>query len=271
MGKYRWMGDDHWLEKRARRSKKGKKQSGVHEDSAVLIETRRRTVRDRREELRSSLWFAKYSGQLSALESRLDSVRTVLCLGLGRISTERNAQLQWALLMETPAFGPLDKLYYYDPVFDDTDRLLLSESEEIDVGILQNDEEVADLIRRAIASEDRGPQTKPSLLLYMPHCDLTLYESTLALLMSGDRGALENVLLLANNLKRYLETKSDRQLAPFPSLTRTVSHSSWQVTEMLQPLPSDYYAPFVDLAWQWWDSEGGAERDTCCKEKDTSS
>ncbi|KAI0340597.1 SRR1-domain-containing protein [Trametopsis cervina] len=125
---------------------------------------------------------------LSPLHSELPQVK-VLCLGLGSPSASRDARAQLAFLLEVCDDLILERstVAVYDPAFTDEDDQLLA----------------ALRLKRLPDSENRDaayPLAEPTIV-FMPHCDLQLYENLLRSNWSPDR--LPQVVLIANRLAEY--------------------------------------------------------------------
>ncbi|KAI9571509.1 SRR1-domain-containing protein [Boletus coccyginus] len=113
----------------------------------------------------------------------------VLCLGLGSPSSSGDARAQLALLGCLCASVDIDfaEVSVYDPVFTDADRQLFQA-----LGI-----RCLDHIQGAEHSLDCPT------ILYMPHCDLKLYEMVIRANWTLD--GLCNVVFLANRFRDYVD------------------------------------------------------------------
>ncbi|KAI6005910.1 hypothetical protein EDD15DRAFT_687813 [Pisolithus albus] len=131
--------------------------------------------------------------------------RKVLCLGLGSPSGSRDARAQLALLSRLCSFADIDlmNVCLYDPVFTSADE---------------------DLFRvLGMQCIDDKKDVQHSLdcptMLYMPHCDLALYETVLR--ANWSRECLCSMVLVANNFYDYLEHNAISKLeVEYPCLTR---------------------------------------------------
>jgi len=156
------------------------------------------------------------------LDAKFTSPEKILCLGLGSPSNSRDARAQLAFLLRL--CGDLNlvgaHVTLYDPIFTDEDTQLLG----VRLGL-------------NITSVPIGYALSAPTIVYMPHCDMTLYESFLRENWSNDRLSL--VILIGNNLCDYTESNSSRkmsgnfpcilQLAPYlesKSLPISTSHST---------------------------------------------
>ncbi|KIK67752.1 hypothetical protein GYMLUDRAFT_155023, partial [Collybiopsis luxurians FD-317 M1] len=141
----------------------------------------------------------------------------VSCLGLGSPESSDNARAQMAFLLKACDYFNIDhsSISVFDPVFTDEDKLLFR---ELGVSVLDNNGS----IRRPDAVD--GPT-----LLFMPHCDLTLYEDVLSTNWSLDH--LGNILFICNTFAEYLQKYgylllsipvSDQNIFIFSSSTRSL-------------------------------------------------
>ncbi|ETW85498.1 hypothetical protein HETIRDRAFT_448582 [Heterobasidion irregulare TC 32-1] len=156
-------------------------------------------------------------------EASIDSP-SVLCLGLGCPASSRNARSQLAFLIETRdnLFLDRDKVAAYDPAFTAEDVALLAQ----------------------LSSKDLSIETPT--LLFMPHCDMGLYEALLRDNWSSER--LCSLFLIGNLFSDYLVNKPSNKMATqFPCLTRLTPYL------LARPLPSGGPNPtaFVSLAIQF--------------------
>ncbi|KAI0685476.1 SRR1-domain-containing protein [Cytidiella melzeri] len=131
----------------------------------------------------------------------------VLCLGLGSPSSSRDARAQLAFLLEVCDDLTLERsnVSAYDPAFTDEDDQLLAT-----LGM-----------KRLPDSENRNaayPLPEPTIV-YMPHCDLQLYENLLRANWSRDR--LPQLVLIANRFSEYLDSIPSHKLtAEHPRVSR---------------------------------------------------
>lgn len=156
---------------------------------------------------------------ISGLKTWHSVPRKVLCLGLGSPTNSVNAQAQLALLLEICDSLAIDyaQISAYDPVFTDEDRTLFT---ELDLTVLSTSNYVADA----------------PTLLYMPHCDLDLYETILRAHWSET--LLSQILLVCNHFQDYVDNNSERKLkAKAPCLLRIVPFLK------SEPLPSSSAFP----------------------------
>ncbi|KAJ3812671.1 SRR1-domain-containing protein, partial [Lentinula lateritia] len=118
----------------------------------------------------------------------------VTCLGLGSPETSDNARAQLAFLLKVCDALNIDcaRISIYDPVFTDEDKSLLRQLGMCDAHIcnITTDEE--------------------STIIFMPHCDLSLYESVLAANWSSSR--LDKSLFICNHFDDYIQNNSIRSL-----------------------------------------------------------
>ncbi|TCD62302.1 hypothetical protein EIP91_007098, partial [Steccherinum ochraceum] len=133
-----------------------------------------------RQELRAGDWLQEcHDLLLESLQLLRASSPEVLCLGLGSPSSSRDARAQLVFLLEICDKISLDpsKVSVYDPVFSEEDERLLD-------------------------ANAAYPLPVPTIV-FMPHCDLQLYENLIHENWSTDR--LSHLLLIANRLSEYVD------------------------------------------------------------------
>ncbi|THH14712.1 hypothetical protein EW146_g5658 [Bondarzewia mesenterica] len=132
-----------------------------------------------------------------ALKEASFSSPHVLCLGLGCPAASRDARSQLAFLLETCDHLSFDrgKVAVYDPAFTPKDVNLLIKL-------------------------NRGKhRVEAPTILFMPHCDVQLYENLLRENWTAER--LSNLFLICNLLSEYLDSNpSHKVAAQFPCLAR---------------------------------------------------
>ncbi|KAI0797800.1 SRR1-domain-containing protein [Abortiporus biennis] len=164
----------------ARPRKKRKNKPGLH---ATTNQTQPSEALHRmRQYLLQGDWMLECKQLLRESVSLLQaSSPEVLCLGLGSPASSRDARAQLAFLLEACDEMSLDysKVSAYDPVFTPEDQQLLDDLEGA-----------------------AYPFDTPTIV-FMPHCDLQLYENLLRENWSRER--LPNLLLIANRLSEYLD------------------------------------------------------------------
>ncbi|EIW84975.1 hypothetical protein CONPUDRAFT_117312 [Coniophora puteana RWD-64-598 SS2] len=134
----------------------------------------------------------------------------VLCLGLGSPTASHNSRAQLAFLIQLCNFLDIhtSKVTAYDPAFTDADRGLLT---DLDVRCLTENTE------NKAGTHPIGCPT----ILYLPHCDLWLYERIVRENWSPVQ--LGRVVFIANRFKDYVDNipaaKMNKQ---YPCLTRFV-------------------------------------------------
>ncbi|CDO70712.1 hypothetical protein BN946_scf184798.g27 [Trametes cinnabarina] len=126
-----------------------------------------------------------------------DTAPNILCLGLGSPASSRDARAQLAFLLAacddlsiaTLVHSSQDRarVSVFDPVFSDKDLQLLAQLR---------------LIHLPENRQARYTLESPTIV-FMPHCDLKLYENLLRENWSSAR--MSNVLLIANRLSDYAE------------------------------------------------------------------
>ncbi|KAJ3975228.1 SRR1-domain-containing protein [Lentinula raphanica] len=132
---------------------------------------------------------------------------TVTCLGLGSPETSDNARVQLAFLLTACDALHIDhkNVSIYDPVFTNEDKALF-----IQLGLQVLEYEHSDPPPEShLPILAAGGQTGVSIL-FMPHCDLTLYESVLAARWSLER--LRNVVFVGNHFDDYIQNNSVQSL-----------------------------------------------------------
>ncbi|KAJ4496803.1 SRR1-domain-containing protein [Lentinula lateritia] len=125
----------------------------------------------------------------------------VTCLGLGSPETSDNARAQLAFLLKVCDALNIDcaRISIYDPVFTDEDKSLLR---QLGMCVLDCGSDTTDTCN---ITTDEEPT-----ILFMPHCDLALYESVLAANWFSSR--LNNSLFICNHLDDYIQNNSIRSL-----------------------------------------------------------
>ncbi|KDQ60616.1 hypothetical protein JAAARDRAFT_555598 [Jaapia argillacea MUCL 33604] len=199
------MGDSSFLyaEFTPTRTRKNRK---TKDKPAVTLQT---LFHHARMELASWSWMLEYQSILRTVFSDLTidmSSLNVVCLGLGSPSTSVNARLQLGFLLRLcEDFGISHrKVSVYDPVFTQSDVLFLEE------------------LQFSVPCNSTGSQkTAPPTVLFMPHCDLHLYEHIFR--QHWEKECLANMVLIANVLGQYLESNPSHKLSSdCPCLSRIV-------------------------------------------------
>ncbi|OJA11939.1 hypothetical protein AZE42_06377 [Rhizopogon vesiculosus] len=132
-----------------------------------------------------------------ALRETNISCPDVLCLGLGSPSTSREARAQLAFLIRLCAVLDIGSVSIYDPVFTDADK-------EFFHGL----------------GDAKHTVERPTIL-YMPHCDLELYENIIGANWSEDN--LRRIIFIANRFSDYTDNNSRSKLeVESPRLMRLV-------------------------------------------------
>ncbi|KAN0077254.1 SRR1 domain containing protein [Tylopilus felleus] len=131
-----------------------------------------------------------------ALAAACIKPQKVLCLGLGSPSSSRDARAQLAFLGCLCASFAMDsdQVFVYDPVFTDVDKQLFQ--------ILGM--RCLDHVQGAVHALDRPT------ILYMPHCDLNLYETVIR--ANWTLEGLCNLVFLANRFSDYVDNNSVSKL-----------------------------------------------------------
>ncbi|KAK2460614.1 hypothetical protein APHAL10511_007084 [Amanita phalloides] len=115
------------------------------------------------------------------------SITDVICLGLGSPSSSRNARVQLAFLLKICDCLLIERhrISIYDPIFSQDDLLLLR---ELNLTVLSD-------------NENGLHSMQSSAIVYMPHCDMGLYEN---LLKANWKPDATKLLFIANQLSDYL-------------------------------------------------------------------
>ncbi|KAG8217546.1 hypothetical protein J3R82DRAFT_5695 [Butyriboletus roseoflavus] len=167
-----------------------------------------------------------------ALRGACVEPQKVLCLGLGSPSSSREARAQLALLSYLCASSDMDAadVFVYDPVFTAADRELF---QTLGMRCLDHDQGTVHAL-------------DCPTILYMPHCDLKLYERVIR--ANWTLQGLCNVVFLANRFRDYVDNNAASRLeTEAPCLMRLV-----QFTES-RALPTSEAFPgaFNNLSFQY--------------------
>jgi len=131
------------------------------------------------------------------LQDHLSSAPSkILCLGLGSPSSSSNSRAQLAFLLEICKATAIEhcNVSVYDPVFTEEDDVLFK---HLDIRMLAENK------------EGRYPLEAPTIL-WMPHCDLGLYENVLAANWSSTQ--LSYIILISNRLGDYVDSTPKHKL-----------------------------------------------------------
>lgn len=142
------------------------------------------------EELTATDWLRDCKQLLrDALASLRLSAHRVLCLGLGSPAASRDARAQLAFLLAVCDDLSLDRTHIsvYDPVFTADDTRLLD----------------ALGVHRLAENRRAGYAVDEPTIVFMPHCDLHLYENLFR--ENWTQARLPNLVLIANRLSEYAE------------------------------------------------------------------
>ncbi|KAJ4479214.1 SRR1-domain-containing protein [Lentinula aciculospora] len=187
---------------------------------------------------------------------------TVTCLGLGSPETSDNARAQLAFLLKTcDCFNIQNytKISIYDPVFTEEDKLLF-----VQLGICVMDPRETHQFNATV---------EEPTILYMPHCDLALYEDVLTANWSLER--LGNILFICNHFDDYIQ----KLVCGSPCPPLSSSHFALvtvapHITSLPLPPSPDWPGAFNNISAQfmsknkldtgWLKKEPeGKERSTC--------
>ncbi|KAJ7470593.1 SRR1-domain-containing protein [Mycena latifolia] len=150
-----------------------------------------------REELAKDDWSSRCQQLLREhLTAHSLSPSQVLCLGLGSPSSSANSRAQLGFLLEICESIGIEhaNVSVYDPVFSEEDGVLFQE-----------------LRMRVLSENKEGSYPLDSAtILWMPHCDLGLYENVLRANWSRER--LPYVILISNRLGDYVDSNPRHKL-----------------------------------------------------------
>ncbi|KAG2157415.1 SRR1-domain-containing protein [Suillus clintonianus] len=133
-----------------------------------------------------------------ALQKTNISYPDVLCLGLGSPSTSREARAQLAFLIslcDSLQIGP-SNVSVYDPVFTDADKALF---QSFGMRCLPD---TASLFYLICMADGKHAVDRPTIL-YMPHCDLKLYENIIGANWTEEE--LGRMIFVANRFSDYTD------------------------------------------------------------------
>ncbi|KAH9901185.1 hypothetical protein C8Q73DRAFT_662608 [Cubamyces lactineus] len=179
--------EDHFTPARTRKKRKNRPQAAPPSLTVLLDRAS--------EELAHGDWLRETQQSLrESLEEAFpasDAAPSVLCLGLGSPASSRDARAQLAFLLAACDDLSIDRtnVAAFDPVFAPQDLELLA---QLRLTALPDN--------RQASYELRSPT-----IVFMPHCDLHLYENLLR--ENWSPAQLPNVLLIANRLCDYAEKK----------------------------------------------------------------
>ncbi|EIW60570.1 uncharacterized protein TRAVEDRAFT_165463 [Trametes versicolor FP-101664 SS1] len=181
-----------------------------------------------------------------------DAAPDVLCLGLGSPASSRDACAQLAFLLAACDDLSIDhtKVSVYDPVFAEQDLRLLT------------------LLGLTALPENRQASygLRSPTIVFMPHCDLHLYENLLR--ENWTRARLPHVLLIANRLREYAESIPSRKLASeHPCVARLTPFLTSRPLAPCAQFPTAFNNTAIqyvradalaDRPADWWTLPGGA-------------
>ncbi|KAG2349582.1 hypothetical protein BDR05DRAFT_955459 [Suillus weaverae] len=202
---------------RARRNRRG---NGRHEPP-LLIDLVDRCKAD----IESNGWITSCLGLVQdALRKTNISCPDVLCLGLGSPSSSREARAQLAFLINSCTILEIgsSNVSVYDPVFTDADRALFQS-----FGM------------RCLPDTDGKHAVKRPTILYMPHCDLKLYENIIGANWSEEQ--LGRIIFVANRFSDYTDNHPQSKLQiESPYLMRLAPHLECHPLPTLQTFSSAF-------------------------------
>ncbi|KAL7283229.1 hypothetical protein ACG7TL_002656 [Trametes sanguinea] len=195
--------EDHFTPARTRKKRKNRPQAAPPSPAVLLNKASEELaqgdwLRDAQQTLRESIEEAFAAS---------DAAPDVLCLGLGSPASSRDARAQLAFLLAACDDLSIDRtrVSVYDPVFTDEDLQLLAQ------------------YRLTHLPENRRASygLETPTIVFMPHCDLQLYENLLH--ANWSQSSLPNVLLIANRLSEYAENRALRPCAAHPTAFNNTS------------------------------------------------
>ncbi|KAI9064223.1 SRR1-domain-containing protein [Trametes sanguinea] len=240
--------EDHFTPARTRKKRKNRPQAAPPSPTVLLNKASEELaqgdwLRDAQQTLRESLEEAFAPS---------DAAPDVLCLGLGSPASSRDARAQLAFLLAACDDLSIDRtrVSVYDPVFADEDLQLLAQFR------------LTHLPENRRASYGLATPT----VVFMPHCDLKLYENLLRANWSQEN--LPNVLLIANRLSEYAENIPSRTLASeHPCVARLAPYLTSRPLRPCAAYPTAFnntsvqYVRSATLAQRdadWWTLPGGS-------------
>ncbi|KAJ7285679.1 SRR1-domain-containing protein [Mycena rebaudengoi] len=127
------------------------------------------------------------------LTARLLSPSQIICLGLGSPSSSSNSRAQLAFLLGLCESLAIEhsNVCVYDPIFSDEDMDLFK---ELRIRVLPENE----------AAQNGNYPLKAPTILWMPHCDMDLYENVLRANWSCEQ--LRCAILVSNRLGDYIDS-----------------------------------------------------------------
>ncbi|OSD02870.1 hypothetical protein PYCCODRAFT_1366940 [Trametes coccinea BRFM310] len=240
--------EDHFTPARTRKKRKNRPQAAPPSPAVLLNKASEELaqgdwLRDAQQTLRESIEEAFAAS---------DAAPEVLCLGLGSPASSRDARAQLAFLLAACDDLSIDRtrVSVYDPVFTDEDLQLLAQ------------------YRLTHLPENRRASygLETPTIVFMPHCDLQLYENLLH--ANWSQSSLPNVLLIANRLSEYAENIPSRTLASeHPCVARLAPYLTSRALRPCAAHPTAFnntsvqYIRAATLAERdadWWALPGGS-------------
>lgn len=130
------------------------------------------------------------SGQLSQ----------IICYGLGNFTTSADSLYQLTLLLSLKDFCKTDRIYIFDPIFTENEKIFLKE--ELNLTLIEKNEKC---IHPIDSSSDQ------MVMFFMPHCDKSLFNNILW--SNWDSKRLQNILIFGNSFERISETIGSKRTA----------------------------------------------------------
>ncbi|KAJ3776717.1 SRR1-domain-containing protein [Lentinula raphanica] len=207
--------DSNWLSSSSSSRRKLRKAHGHKQHHIPTLSARLQTIQNKLD----STWLNSCTQTLrTCLQDRVRTFSanvvgndsdgyTVTCLGLGSPETSDNARVQLAFLLTACDALHINhkNVSIYDPIFTNEDKSLFV---QLGIQVLEYEHSDSPLESHLPLPT---PETQTGIsILFMPHCDLTLYESVLAARWSPER--LRNVVFVGNHFDDYIQNNSVQSL-----------------------------------------------------------
>ncbi|KAG2116678.1 SRR1-domain-containing protein [Suillus discolor] len=154
-------------------------------------------------DIESNGWITTCLGLLqdALRRTNVSSCPDVLCLGLGSPSSSREARAQLAFLISSCTIleiGP-SNVSVYDPVFTDADKALF---QSFGMRCLPDTASLLFCHLPVLFQDGKHAVERPTIL-FMPHCDLKLYENIIGANWSEEQ--LARIIFVANRFSDYTD------------------------------------------------------------------
>ncbi|PFH52441.1 hypothetical protein AMATHDRAFT_74233 [Amanita thiersii Skay4041] len=180
------------------RGKRRRRRNQTHEPFLVNL------LQRLREELKQDAWFTQCQQIINdALKMLAIPFADAICLGLGSPSASRNARIQLAFLLEVCDSLMMNRstISIYDPVFTAEDLALL---DELQLSLLKENRAGSSLLSISYYRLSAMYSVDKPTIIFMPHCDLELYENMLQANSTPDFYP-SKLLIIANQLTDYID------------------------------------------------------------------